>query len=115
MISEQNFFDALADETRRRLLSLLLQESELCVCELIYALDMAQPKISRHLGVMREAGVLSVRKDGTWVFYRLHPQLPLWAVRILDFMQLAVIDLPSYQQDTQRLSGMTDRPVKCCA
>ncbi|MBZ0091425.1 MAG: metalloregulator ArsR/SmtB family transcription factor [Burkholderiales bacterium] len=115
MFSEQTFFDALADETRRRLLSLLLQDGELCVCELFYALDMAQPKISRHLGVMREAGMLSVRKDGTWVFYRLHPHLPLWAVRILDFMQQAVIDLPTYRQDAQRLAGMADRPAKCCA
>ncbi len=46
MINEQALFDILSDETRRRLLCLLLKESELCVCELFYALDMAQPKIS---------------------------------------------------------------------
>lgn len=71
MFSEQAFFDILSDETRRRLLVLLTKESELCVCELQSALDMSQPKISRHLGVMREAELLTVRREGTWVFYRI--------------------------------------------
>jgi ArsR family transcriptional regulator len=110
-----SYFNTLADETRRRLLCLILAEEELCVCELYYALDMIQPKVSRHLGVMREAGVLSVRKEGTWVFYRLHPQLPLWTVRTLELMRQAVEAHPTYRQDAERLSKMADRPAKCCA
>jgi len=105
MLEPQDFFDVLSDETRRRLLGLILGEGELCVCELAYALDMAQPKVSRHLGVMRE---------GTWVYYRLHPQLPLWASRIIELMvQGAESHLAAL--DRGRLATMADRPLKCCA
>ena len=114
MLEPQDFFDVLSDETRRRLLGLILGEGELCVCELAYALDMAQPKVSRHLGVMREAEVLSMRREGTWVYYRLHPQLPLWASRIIELMvQGAESHLAAL--DRGRLATMADRPLKCCA
>lgn len=114
MLDHQDFYDVLSDDTRRRLLSLLLKEGELCVCELGSALDMPQPKVSRHLAVMREAEVLAQRREGTWMFYRLHPQLPLWSARTLELM---VQGLPEelLRQDAGRLSAMTDRPARCCA
>ena len=115
MLNEQLFFDVLSDETRRRILTLILREGELCVCELFFALNLPQPKVSRHLGVMREAEVLSVRKDGTWVFYRLHSQLPLWAAKVIEAMAQGVEHLPQYQEDQKQLTSMTNRPVKCCA
>ena len=114
MLEPQNFFDVLSDETRRRLLGLILGEGELCVCELAYALDMAQPKVSRHLAVMREAEVLSMRREGTWVYYRLHSQLPLWASRIVELMVQGA-ESPLAAQDRSRLATMADRPLKCCA
>jgi ArsR family transcriptional regulator, arsenate/arsenite/antimonite-responsive transcriptional repressor len=109
----QPFFDSLSDATRRRILALLHNQGELCVCELVAALDLAQPKISRHLAVMREAGLTSLRREGTWIFYRLHPDLPLWAYRILE---IAGRDAPEAdtQADLARLSGMADRPIRCC-
>jgi ArsR family transcriptional regulator len=114
MIDIQDFFSTLSDATRRRVLSLLLVHGELCVCELTAALDLAQPKISRHLAVMREAGLLAVRREGTWVFYRLDPQLPLWAYRILETLGR---DTPNPESDTdgKRLAGMADRPIRCCS
>ncbi len=114
MLEAQNFYDVLSDETRRRLLALFLKEGELCVCELGAALDMAQPKVSRHLAVMREAEVLSQRREGTWVYYRLHSHLPLWAARTLELM---VQGLPEgiLRQDAERLGTMADRPARCCA
>ena len=115
MLDEQSFFDVLSDETRRRILNLLLKEQELCVCELFYALDMAQPKVSRHLAVMRESGVLAIHKVGTWVFYRVHPQLPYWAAKILEIMADGLSDIPVFRQDMVKLSGMSNRPAKCCA
>ena len=75
-MNEQSFFESLSDETRRRILVLILKHEELCVCELFQALDVPQPKVSRHLAVLRDAGVLAQRREGTWVFYRLDPQLP---------------------------------------
>ena len=115
MFTEQLFFDVLSDETRRRLLALLLRQGELCVCELFQALDMAQPKVSRHLGVMREAGVLSLRREGTWVFYQVHPQLPLWAYRVLEALVQGAAMAQVCQGDVQRLEAMSNRPIRCCA
>ena len=115
MLNEQAFFDVLSDETRRRILALLSNEEELCVCELFFALDIPQPKVSRHLGVMRDAGLLAPRKKGTWVFYRIHPQLPLWAARVLAMMAQGVEQIECYRQDAKKLSSMANRPLKCCA
>lgn len=113
MIESQAFFDSLSDATRRRVLTLLLSQGELCVCELVAALDLPQPKISRHLAVMREAGLTAMRREGTWIFYRLHPELPLWAYRILEIVGRDAAENES-GQDSVRLSCMADRPVRCC-
>ena len=115
MINANDFFDALSDETRRRLLALLVGDDELCVCELCYALDLPQPKVSRHLAVMRESGVLSVRREGLWIYYRIHPLLPAWAYRILDQMGQGCAALAIFQEDGERLKEMPNRPARCCA
>ena len=67
------FFRALGDETRLRLVA-LLAHGELCVCHLQEALGLTQPLISRHLAVLRAAGVVADRREGSWVHYRLLPQ-----------------------------------------
>jgi ArsR family transcriptional regulator len=66
-------FRALADETRVRIVA-LLSHGELCVCHLIKALQLSQPNISRHLGILRMAGIVDARRDGTWVYYKLADQ-----------------------------------------
>ncbi len=63
-------FKALSDETRIRLLK-LLQQRELCVCELMQALDMTQSRVSRNLGILKDAGLVNDRRDGLWVHYSL--------------------------------------------
>jgi ArsR family transcriptional regulator, arsenate/arsenite/antimonite-responsive transcriptional repressor len=80
-------FDILSDENRRSILLLLLRHGEQCVCNLYTPLDMSQPKASRHLAVMREAGLVIARRDGKWMHYRLNPQMPLWCYRILEAMR----------------------------
>lgn len=74
-------FKSLADETRARMTLLIAREGELCVCELTTALEESQPKISRHLALLRSSGVLEDRRQGQWVYYRLHPDLPDWCMR----------------------------------
>ena len=64
-------FKALSDETRLRILR-LLAEGELCVCDITAALDMVQPKVSFHLGALKEAGLIKDRKQGKWTHYRLN-------------------------------------------
>ncbi len=65
-----NTFKALSDETRLRILK-LLERGELCVCDIVAALNMIQPKVSFHLGVLKEAGFIRDRKQGRWTHYRL--------------------------------------------
>ena len=65
-----SIFKALSDETRLRVIK-LLENGELCVCDIFTALDMSQPKVSFHLNVLKEAGFLKDRKQGRWTHYRL--------------------------------------------
>ncbi|MFO6425860.1 metalloregulator ArsR/SmtB family transcription factor [Escherichia coli] len=76
-------FKILADETRLGIVLLLSELGELCVCDLCTALDQSQPKISRHLALLRESGLLLDRKQGKWVHYRLSPHIPAWAAKLL--------------------------------
>jgi ArsR family transcriptional regulator len=66
-------FRALGDETRIRIVA-LLAHGELCVCHLEKALDLSQPNASRQLGVLKHAGIVEARRDGTWVYYKLSEQ-----------------------------------------
>lgn len=66
-------FRALGDETRLRIVA-LLAHGELCVCHIENALGLPQPNVSRQLGILRMAGVVDARRDGTWVYYRLAAQ-----------------------------------------
>lgn len=65
------YFKALSEESRLRILK-LLEEKELCVCDLTAALEMTQPTISFHLGILREAGLIKERKEGRWSYYDLN-------------------------------------------
>ncbi len=116
MISADEFFPALADSTRLRCLLLLASEGELCVCELTHALDESQPKISRHLATLREAGIVSDRREGLWIHYRINPDLPAWAREILAIASKANTASKPFAQDRKRLRGAPTRPpIRCCA
>lgn len=71
--SVSRLFKALGEETRLRIVA-LLSHGELCVCHLEEALGLSQPNVSRHLGILRAAGVVTDRRDGNWVYYRLLDQ-----------------------------------------
>ncbi|MDQ7788183.1 MAG: metalloregulator ArsR/SmtB family transcription factor [Thermodesulfovibrionales bacterium] len=66
-----NIFKALSEETRLRILK-LLENGELCVCDIVAALDTIQPKVSFHLSTLKEAGLIKDRKQGKWVHYSIH-------------------------------------------
>jgi ArsR family transcriptional regulator len=68
-----SIFKALSDETRLRIIK-LLEEGELCVCDITTALDLVQPKISFHLSALKEAGLIKDRKQGKWIHYSLNGQ-----------------------------------------
>jgi ArsR family transcriptional regulator len=70
-------FKAVADPVRLRLLSLIAchDGGESCVCDLLEAFDMTAPSVSYHLKILREAGLVSAERRGTWVYYRVNPEV----------------------------------------
>ena len=70
-------FKAVADPVRLRLLSLIAchEGGESCVCDLLDAFDMTAPSVSYHLKILREAGLISSERRGTWVYYRVNPEV----------------------------------------
>lgn len=109
-------FQLLSDETRLRILSLIQHEDELCVCELVHALGLIQPKISRHLATLRDAGVLLDRRQGQWIYYRLNPDLPEWAAVAIENMAAEAVNHAPFKNDIAMLADMPNRPnAACCA
>ena len=107
-------FRALADETRLRALVLLREEGELCVCELTEALQVSQPKMSRHLASLRQLGLVAARRAGLWIHYRIAPDLSGWALRTLQAGCDGIRDQAPFSADRRRLAGMVDRPGLRC-
>ena len=109
------FFKLLSDSTRLRCLLLMQAEGELCVCELTHALNLSQPKISRHLAHLREAGVITARRNGTWMYYRINPDLQAWSLQILQTTLDGICKTEPFVSDRKMLDKMTNRPsLACC-
>ena len=106
MITPESFTRTLADPTRLRILMLLLQEEELCVCHLTDILEMVQPKVSRHLAVLRENKLLLDRRSGLWIHYRLHPDLPIWCYKTLKSLSTGCTRAEPYLNDQSRLDKL---------
>ncbi len=106
-------FRALADETRLRAVVLLHAEGELCVCELTEALDISQPKMSRHLATLRDADLVQGRREGFWIHYRIAPGLPSWVTQALNATRDGLADQLPFSDDRKRLARMADRPRGC--
>ncbi|MEG1091082.1 MAG: metalloregulator ArsR/SmtB family transcription factor [Acinetobacter sp.] len=81
------FFKCLSDETRLSIVMLIAENEEQCVCDLTDKLQVSQPKISRHLALLRSCGLLNDRRQSQWVYYSINPQLPAWCFEILDALK----------------------------
>ncbi|NMT62522.1 metalloregulator ArsR/SmtB family transcription factor [Marinobacter orientalis] len=102
-------FRALGDELRLAIMMLVRDQKKLCVCELTTALDSSQPKVSRHLATLKEAGLLEAERQGQWIYYFLHTQMPQWLIRVLD--ETSDSNTTLVEQEMTRLQAMTDRPA----
>ena len=103
-------FAALSHDTRLRCLVLLLEHDELCVCELTHAIGAAQPTISRHLAHLREAELVSDRREGLWIHYRINSELPAWATKVLRETADGVRAMTPFADDLTVLKEMPNRP-----
>lgn len=106
-----NVLRCLSEETRLHAMLLVNRHGELCVCELVEALGDSQPKVSRHLGLLRDCGLLVGRRRGQWVFYALPVDLPGWICGIL--AEATTAEIATLVPMQQRLEAMSDRPERC--
>lgn len=102
------FFRALADPTRLRIINLLGDE-EVCVCYLVEVLKINQPKISRHLAYLRRAEIVSTRRQGSWMHYRVTTPKDDEAARVLRDVREWLARDRNMQQDRKQLINI------CCA
>ncbi|HPF59855.1 MAG TPA: metalloregulator ArsR/SmtB family transcription factor [Candidatus Competibacteraceae bacterium] len=112
MINAPRFFQALADTTRLRCLMLIVTEGYVCVCEMAYALGEIQPKISRHLAAMRATGLVLDCREGQWMYYRLHPDLPAWMDEVLTTCNRTLANQLPFSSDRAALAVMPNRPKR---
>lgn len=110
-IDPVSFYKCLTDDIRLKTLMLTNYYGELCVCELMTALqEDSQPKVSRNLAVLKKAGIITDRKNGQWVFYRINPQLPLWIKTVI--AQTTENNIVLITTHIERLANMHNRPDK---
>lgn len=107
----QQFFQALGDNTRLRLLS-LMGEQEVCVCYFVEILNAPQPKISRHLAYLRKAGIVSARREGKWMHYRITMPSHIGATQILRQTIQWLKEDKAMQADRARLAKACCDPAK---
>src|ERR1700689_4405497 len=100
-------FAALADRTRLRLLNLIAGR-EVCVCYLVEVLRLGQPKISRHLAYLRNAGVVAARREGKWMHYRLESLDDAATSSILESV------FESFKLDREMQSDLSRLTRACC-
>lgn len=100
--SFSRLFKALGDETRLRIVA-LLSHGELCVCHLEEALQLSQPNVSRHLGILRAASVVEHRREGSWVYYRLAAQDDPDCERQLSALMRSFVRRSVLKRDLDRL------------
>ena len=109
MADMETLFKALADATRLRILGLLLT-GEVCVCDIHESLKIPQPKASRHLAYLRNAGLVDTRRDGLWIHYRLGTLPDPVLAAIVDAVRHALTHVDSVHRDAERLQKRTG----CC-
>lgn len=105
------FFKALSEPVRLRILFLLLNRTDLCVCDLVSVLDAGQSLISRHLAYLKNAGWVTSYRQGTWMHYQIETStLP---TSYLDTLQQQLAQIESCQQDLQALEEYEKQERRC--
>lgn len=106
-------FQSLDDETRLRILALLLHEQELCVCDIMAVLQLPQSTVSRHLSLLKNLGWLQDRREGLWVFYSLVKRPEPLQQTLLPILRHFLHGNLTAQADQERLRGFNTK--SCCA
>ena len=105
-------FRAFSDPIRLRILT-LVQAGELCVCDLVEILQLPQPTISRHLSYLRRAGLVTVRRESSWSFYKLAPSRAAFHSKLLECLSSCFRDVPELSRDAAKARVVRKRGG-CC-
>lgn len=97
---------ALADETRLTILA-MLRDGEMCVCEIMDVLPFSQPAVSHHLKILRQAGLITDKRDGKWIYYYLDPE----AIRAAGELLQELISLPARHMSAEQV--LTKKHPRC--
>lgn len=109
-IQPPGLFRAFADATRLRILNLLLEQQEICVCELCEVLDEIQPKISRHLATLRRVGLVRDRREGKWRHYSITDHPSRLQRTLLHCIRSCLAELDVLERDRRRLHSRGAKP-----
>ncbi len=105
-------FKALADETRLRILN-LIRHRELCVCQIVDVLGLGQSKVSRHLAHLRNAGLVSDRREGLWMYYSMAQPDGKLGQRLIELLEQGGDEFPMATEDQQALAGLAQCSDLC--
>lgn len=100
---------ALADGNRLRIIAALSNYPELCVCQITELLGLAMATVSRHISVLQNAGLVESRKEGRWVYYRLHNDFP---EKLKDWLESDLMDNAEIEVDKLQLTEITSIQVE---
>ena len=112
MFTLSELLKALSDETRLRIINLIF-EKELCVCDIMETLAITQTKASRHLGILRNSGLVEDRKSAQWVYYSISEEKKLEFLKSLVFEALRSEQL--YIDDLSNLNLWLEKKVVSCS
>ena len=105
MRTTAQIFKALGDETRLRIMTLLVSGHELCVCDIMAAVDLPQSTVSRHLSYLRNAGLVNDRRQGIWMYYRINRKKTAYAAALFDLLAAMLSELEQSRSDQHRLQA----------
>ncbi|ABQ24684.1 ArsR/SmtB family transcription factor [Geotalea uraniireducens] len=109
MKNTARIFKALADETRLRILALLLHEGELCVCDIMAALQLPQSTASRHLAYLKNAGWVEDRRMGVWMYYSVAAERGAIQKELAELLRQRLPELCTADEDLKRLVSFSHR------
>lgn len=109
-----NLFKALSEPVRLRIVSLLLRRGELCVCDIVDALELPQSVVSRHLAYLRNNNLVETRREGVWVYYQLllktkALETDTFTQQLLELFRVHAEQEPNLQHDLDKLSKLSGR------
>ena len=113
-IIHRKVFASLSNEIRLRCLYLAARYGEVCVCEAVDALGVPQPTVSKAFKTLKDAGLVTDRRDANWIYYRLNEELPVWVSEIVHTTIEVLSGAEEYIADEKRFENSRVRDTRAC-